>query len=266
VGLKEKNDVGPIGNNESTPMDVKLKEASHFLHQFSQDTELVQGRQLEERLEQIKIDITRCGTYVHSFDEIEYGCRLAWRNSGRCIMRNAFSTLEVRDCRQVTTAEECFNQCVWHLKDAFNGGSVTPVISVFKPKADGESAPVRIWNRELLGYAAHRRSDGTIMGDPANLEFTSLCMKFGWTPPEEKSDFDILPWLISDKSIGHENPKVFNVPNEAIEEVELVHPDFDLFGKLNLRWYALPCYSNIGVDIGGKMTAAFILVLFDSGS
>jgi hypothetical protein len=28
VGLKEKNDVGPIGNNESTPMDVKLKEAS----------------------------------------------------------------------------------------------------------------------------------------------------------------------------------------------------------------------------------------------
>jgi hypothetical protein len=73
VGLKENNDVGPKGNNESTPMDVKLREASHFLHQFSQDTGLVQGRQLEERLEEIKIGITRCGTYVHSFDEIEYG-------------------------------------------------------------------------------------------------------------------------------------------------------------------------------------------------
>ena len=122
------------------------------------------------------------------------------------------------------------------MKYAFNEGAIKPVISVFSPKADGKSAPVRIWNRQLLGYAAYKRKDGSIMGDPVNLGFTALCMKFGWEPPFEKSDFDVLPWLISDEYTGHDNPKVFEIPSDAVEEIEFEHPDFDLFERLNLRY------------------------------
>ena len=257
--LMEKNGFGAVSSADSVLLDKKLEEATAFIKQFAEETCIYDKGQLEERLVRIKNDLTFTGTYVHTHDELEFGCRLAWRNSGRCIMRKVSFTLELRDCRQVTTAEECYDQCVDHLKYAFNDGAIKPVISVFRPKTDGKSAPVRIWNRQLLGYAAYRRKDGSIMGDPVNLGFTALCVKFGWEPPEEKSDFDVLPWVISDEYTGHENPKVFKIPADAVEEIEFEHPDHDLFETLNLRWYALPCISNIGVDVGGMYKDRYIL-------
>ena len=40
-------------------------------------------------------------------------------------------------------------------------------------------------------------------------------------------------------------------PPNAILEVDIHHPDHEMFSALNLRWYALPAISNMGVDIGG---------------
>jgi hypothetical protein len=250
--LMEKDGFGLVKNSDSMPLSVKTDEATEFTKQFAQETGSLKNEGLEKRLKQIQQDIALTGTYIHTADELEFGCRLAWRNSGRCIMRKVSFALELRDCRQVASAEDCFEECVKHLKYAFNGGAIKPTISVFRPKMDGKSAPIRIWNRQLLGYAAYKRKDGTIMGDPANLGFTALCQQFGWTPPEVKSDFDVLPWLISDEYTGHDNPKIFELPPDAVEEVRITHPDFEIFQMLNLRWFALPCISNIGIDIGGK--------------
>ena len=89
------------------------------------------------------------------------------------------------------------------------------------------------------------------MGDPVNLSFTALCVKLGWTPPSMKSDFDILALIISDSIVGHDSPQVFEIPSDAVLEVPIHHPEHELFSSLNLRWYALPAISNMGVDIGG---------------
>ena len=140
-----------------------------------------------------------------------------------------------------------------HFKYAANGGAIKPVISVYPPKTDEDSAPVRIWNPQLIAYAAYRRPDGTIMGDPARLDITTLAIQFGWEPPadEDKSDFDLLPLIISDYVTGFDKPKIFPLYSNDILEVPIEHPDHEAFADLQLRWYALPAISNIGVDIGG---------------
>ena len=166
-------------------------------------------------------------------------------------MRKVSFNLELRDCRNAKTSKECFDQIIEHLRYAGNSGAIKPVISVFQQKGDGVSAPVRVWNRQLIGYAAYQRKDGSTMGDPVNLSFTAFCVNLGWTPPSTKIDFDILPLIISDSIVGHDKPQVFEVPPDAILEVPIHHPQHELFSSLDLRWYALPAISNMGVDIGG---------------
>ena len=233
-------------------LESKIEEATAFLRQFAAETDmLATPDDLQDRIDDVTADIRAYGSYRHTYEELQFGCRLAWRNSGRCVMRKVSFNLELRDCRSVKTSHECFHQIVEHLRYAGNGGTVKSVISVFPQKGDGISAPVRIWNRQLIGYAAYQRQDGTVMGDPVNLSFTAMCVKLGWTPPSVKSDFDFLPLVISDDIVGHDRPRVFNIPADAIMEVPIHHPEHELFSSLNLRWYALPAISNMGVDIGG---------------
>ena len=95
------------------------------------------------------------------------------------------------------------------------------------------------------------------MGDPARLKITAIAVKYGWIPPEDKSDFDILPLVISDDVTGHDKPQIFPLRPEDVLEVPLEHPEHEAFSDLNLRWYALPAISNIGVDIGGVVSFGF---------
>lgn len=53
--------------------------------------------------------------------------------------------MELLDCRDVKTAEDMFEKILTHLDYAANDGAIKPVISVFAPKTNGKSAPVRIW-------------------------------------------------------------------------------------------------------------------------
>jgi nitric oxide synthase oxygenase domain/subunit len=250
--MMDKKGFSAVGDSYSQPLETKIAEAVAFLRQFAAETSNFATQQdLQDRIEDVTHDISAYGTYQHTYEELEFGCRLAWRNSGRCIMRKVSFNLELRDCRSANTSQECYEQIIEHLIYANNGGAIKPVISVFPQKGDGISAPVRIWNRQLIGYAAYKRKDGSVMGDPVNLSFTALCVKLGWIPPTTKSDFDILPLIISDKIVGHDRPRVFEIPVNAVLEVPIHHPEHELFSSLNLRWYALPAISNMGVDIGG---------------
>ena len=241
-----------VGDAYSQSLESKVEEATAFLRQFATETDhLATPEDLQDRIDDVTSDIRAYGSYRHTYEELQFGCRLAWRNSGRCIMRKVSFNLELRDCRSVKTSHECFHQILEHLRYAGNGGSVKSVISVFPQKGDGISAPVRVWNRQLVGYAAYQRQDGSVMGDPVNLSFTAMCVKLGWNPPTVKSDFDFLPLVISDDIVGHDRPRVFNIPADAIMEVPIHHPEHELFSSLNLRWYAMPAISNMGVDIGG---------------
>lgn len=70
--------------------NTTLEEAVAFLTQYAHEEESAYGDVkggLAARLREVKDEVERTGTYVQTFKEIEYGCRLAWRNSGRCIMR-----------------------------------------------------------------------------------------------------------------------------------------------------------------------------------
>lgn len=109
----------------------------------------------------------------------------------------------------------------------------------------------------MIGYAAYQRPDGSVMGDPARLKITTVAVKYGWIPPEDKSDFDILPLVISDDVTGHDKPQIFPLRPEHVLEVPLEHPEHEAFSDLNLRWYALPAISNMGVDIGGVVSSDF---------
>ena len=55
----------------------------------------------------------------------------------------------------------------------------TPVcrsaITIFPQRTDGKH-DYRIWNPQLINYAGYVEPDGTVLGDPARIEFTDVCI------------------------------------------------------------------------------------------
>lgn len=70
------------------------------------------------------------GTYEHTFAELEYGARVAWRNSSRCIGRLYWQSLKLRDRREVDKPLQIAAECVGHLREATNGGRIRPTITL----------------------------------------------------------------------------------------------------------------------------------------
>jgi nitric-oxide synthase len=204
------------------------------------------------RLAEIEAEIAVSGTYEHTSLELEYGAKLAWRNAARCLGRLYWQDLTVRDLRHVTSAEAVFAELVEHLILATNGGKVRPTITVFAPRVPGEPG-ARIWNPQLIRYAGYRQPDGSVIGDPAQVEFTEVVRGLGWagglgTP------FDVLPIVIQ---MPGEEPRLFELPPEAVLEVPLEHPDHPWFAELGLKWHAVPAIANMRMEIGGvSYTAA----------
>ncbi len=106
---------------------------------------------------------------------------------------------------------------------------------------------IKIWNNLLLRYAGYRQSDGSILGDPANLELTDQALKLGWSK-DSKSRFDVLPLIIQ---MGEKEPQWFEIPPEIILEVPISHPRYEWLADLGLKWFALPAVSNMVLDLGG---------------
>ncbi|OQM44158.1 hypothetical protein B6A27_18230, partial [Anoxybacillus sp. UARK-01] len=54
---------------------------------------------ISQRLQQIRDEMEQTGTYSHTYEELEHGAKMAWRNSNRCIGRLFWQTLQVIDVR-----------------------------------------------------------------------------------------------------------------------------------------------------------------------
>ena len=197
------------------------------------------------RLREINTALAASGTYEQTVPELEHAGRVAWRANPRCIGRLPWSTLRVLDRRHLQTPDAIFQACVEHLRLATNGGRIRPVMTVFGAQ-DGARAP-RIWNPQLIRYAGWRRSDGTVLGDPAQLEFTERMHELGWRP-QQRTAFTVLPVVIQ---VGHARSQLFELPADAVLEVPISHPEFDWFAELGLRWHAVPMVCNLALQAGG---------------
>ena len=223
--------------------------AETYLRQYIQ--ERAPSKDLHERLAHIQTEIDHTGTYWQSLDEFAYGAKLAWRNSTRCIGRLQWNNLEVCDMRRISNAEDIFEACVEHLRIATNGGRIRPMITIFAPQVPGQPG-IRIWNPQLIRYAGYRQPDGTILGDPAQVQLTDYLYRLGWQR-REKTAFDILPLIIQ---MPGQAPKFFELPRDAILEVPIHHPEYSWFETLGIKWHALPVISNMRLEIGGLLYSA----------
>ena len=221
------------------PVNSIAKEAEVFLKQCYLERGLPEV--FLPRWQEVNQSIETIGTYEHTLDELTFGARLAWRNSNRCVARYFWQSLQVRDMRHLETEEQMFKAIVEHIKLATNNGDLRAVMTVFKP--DGR----RLWNSQLLRYAAYKQPDGTILGDPANLVFTEQALKLGWTK-ENRTAFDYLPIIVQ---LPDKEPRLFEIPPEIILDVPLSHPRYQWFEELGLKWYALPAVCNMSLDLGG---------------
>ena len=162
-------------------------------------------------------------------------------------------SLELCDARGATTAGDVFDACVEHLRFSTNAGRIRPLITVF-PAACPRAGGIRIHNRQLIRYAGHALPGGVVLGDPEQVKFTKRVLSLGWKPPARLSAFDPLPLLIE---FPGEAPRLFDLPSDAILEVELRHPFLPWFAELGLKWHALPAVSDMAFEADGlRYTAA----------
>ncbi|WP_092264469.1 nitric oxide synthase oxygenase [Deinococcus reticulitermitis] len=198
-----------------------MHEAEEFLRAFHAEEGLpgLAGRLRE---------VAQAGAYWPTAAELAYGARVAWRHSARCVGRLYWPSLEVRDLRGVRELDGVYSQLLAHLRDAFHGGQVRALISVFGPE-------VRIHNPQLIRYA----------DDPLCAPFVEALRREGWRPSGER--FEVLPLLLEVRG----ERRVYALPRSAVQEVKLTHPECAAFAGLGLRWHALPVISDLDLSLGG---------------
>uniref|UniRef100_A0A8C1TYS6 nitric-oxide synthase (NADPH) n=1 Tax=Cyprinus carpio TaxID=7962 RepID=A0A8C1TYS6_CYPCA len=232
------------------PDEVRRKEellplATDFIDQYYTSIKRCGSKAHVDRLEEVKKEIETSGTYQLKDTELIYGAKHAWRNAARCVGRIQWSKLQVFDARDCTTAHGMFNYICNHIKYATNKGNLRSAITIFPQRTDGKH-DFRVWNSQLIRYAGYKQPDGSILGDPASVELTEICIQQGWKAP--KSRFDVLPLLLQ---ANGNDPELFEIPGDLVLEVPIIHPKFEWFKEMNLKWYGLPAVSNMLLEIGG---------------
>ncbi|XP_078467746.1 nitric oxide synthase 1-like [Lampetra fluviatilis] len=226
------------------PRAELLNAAQKFITQYYASRKGLESAEYVERLMEVAQEVEKRGTYDLTRDELIYGAKTAWRNAARCIGRIQWSKLQLFDARNCTTPSEMFTCICDHVKFASNGGNIRSTITVFRQRMDGQH-DLRVWNSQLISYAGYRQPDGSILGDPAYVEFTELCVELGWQPPRTR--FDVLPIVLQ----GNGEPELFVLPPELVLEVPIRHPKYDWFVDMGLRWYAVPAVANMALEVGG---------------
>lgn len=234
--------VCPLGCRPADPPDDHdakaklLREAYEFQRMCDGDP---------SRWSSIQAEVEATGTYELTFDELEFGARTAWRNAPKCANRKFWKDLMLRDERAAATNKDMFDACVEHVRIALQSGVNVAVLTCFPRGA-------RVWNDQLLRFAAYRQPDGKIIGDPVNLEFTRmLTRRFGWTG--RQTPFDLLPLVVQ---LSPESPpELFEMP-ASLPLVSIWHPDHPCVGALGLKWYAVPAVSSFELDVGGVVFTA----------
>jgi nitric-oxide synthase len=224
----------------------RREEARAFLDNFHDATGASRS-QRQARWSEVRRQIGRNGSYIHTPEELAYGARLAWRNTGRCIGRLYWESLDVIDCRHITDLGAMQAQLLRHLDDAFGDGRIRSVISIFAP-ATSSTLPAWIESPQIAQYACHQLANGTLLGDRQNVEATRIALSMGWKPPAKPGRFDLLPYLMRDAA---DRRHLFSLPEGAVHEVAIRHPQNDALSALGLKWYAVPLVSNMILTIGG---------------
>jgi nitric-oxide synthase len=244
------------------PVDVADAPVPHSPQQLLADAEhylrLPEVDAGPERITQVRAEIARTGTYRHTPDELAIGCRIAWRAHAGCADRMGWDKLQVADERHLTSSTDLFDACVRHLRSGTNGGKIRPTITVFAPDAPDRPGP-RIWNEQLVRYAGYPLGGDRVLGDPISSALTSAVSALGWPGGRplhgddplartNRTAFDVLPVVIETHDEG---PRLFELPDDVLLEVELAHPSEPAVAALGLRWYAAPVISNMVLVIGG---------------
>uniref|UniRef100_A0A4W6EF01 nitric-oxide synthase (NADPH) n=1 Tax=Lates calcarifer TaxID=8187 RepID=A0A4W6EF01_LATCA len=231
--------------DEVRPKEELLPLATDFIDQYYTSIKRQALPAHVDRLEEVTKEIEASGTYQLKDTELIYGAKHAWRNAARCVGRIQWSKLQVFDARDCTTAHGMYNYICNHIKYATNKGNLRSAITIFPQRTDGKH-DFRVWNTQLIRYAGYKQPDGQIIGDPANVEFTEICMQLGWKAP--KGRFDVLPLLLQ---ANGNDPELFEIPEDLILEVPITHPKYEWFKDLDLKWYGLPAVSNMLLEVGG---------------
>ncbi|XP_046328083.2 nitric oxide synthase, brain-like [Haliotis rufescens] len=222
-----------------------LTGAKDFCDQYYTSLKSLNSERHKKRWAEVKNDISTSGTYDMTLEELTFGVKTAWRNAPRCIGRIQWSKLKVMDARHVSTARGMFEAICSHLEYGTNNGNIRSTITVF-PQRKARKEDFRVWNNQLILYAGYRQSDGSVVGDPANLEFTEICEALGWRG--KGGMFDVLPLVLS---AGGNDPEVFDIPEKLVLEVTLKHPRYQWFEEFGLKWFAFPGVSKMLLDCGG---------------
>ena len=195
----------------------------------------------EERWLTVLSSIEEKGTYELLDFELDYGTKVAWRNSNKCIGRLFWRSMEVLDKRSLDSIDAIFDALFEHIDFATNGGNIRSTITVFNAHKG-----IRIWNPQLLGFAGYEQEDGSVIGDPKHVEFTNECIRMGWEP--KMGQFDILPLIVQ---IEGEKIQWREIPKEIITLVSIEHPSIQAINDLKLQWYSTPIISNMTLEVGG---------------
>ncbi|XP_064096967.1 nitric oxide synthase, salivary gland-like [Macrobrachium nipponense] len=247
---------GSLMNIRRMPLNIRapsevLLQAKEFLGEYYKEKKRFDSKDHLVRLQEVTKSINRTGTYHLTYDELEFGAKLAWRNAPRCIGRITWNKLHVIDGRNVKTGREMFELILEHLDYATNEGNIRSTITVFPQRRTGQR-DFRVWNQQLIAFAGYEQPDGTVIGDPAFKDFTKMCQKMGWKGSGGR--FDVLPFVVSTRT---GEPEWFEIPQEKVLMVKFKHPEYDWFEELNLKWFAIPAVASMMLDCGGiQYTAA----------
>jgi len=224
--------------------------ATSFLKTCYDELEITE--KLAERIEAITKEIENTGTYFHTTEELTHGARMAWRNSNRCIGRLYWKTLKVIDARHLNEDEKILNALQEHIEFAFNKGNIRSTITIFRQQMPNEELGPRIVNHQLVRFAGYKQPDGSIIGDPSEVEFTQWCSEKGHS--FEQKAFELLPHAIQWPN-REATMKMPNIPEGII--IPIVHPEYEWFEEFNLFWHGVPIISDMMLEIGGiRYTAA----------
>lgn len=205
-----------------------INEAKAFITQFYKE-QCFSEQLMKARIKDVEREIEETGTYTHTSEELEYGARVAWRNSNRCIGRLFWDKLKVIDNRHIESEAAFIEAIEHHIESATNDGMIIPTITIF---ADANKQRINLYNDQLIRYS----------DDPIVRETKALIEHTGYT-----NFGKFLPLLYSIDGTF----KTYEINPDIIKEVTITHPEHEAFNQLNLAWYAVPIISSMDLKIGG---------------
>ncbi|KAF9465476.1 nitric oxide synthase [Collybia nuda] len=258
-----------VGENRA--IEVVEREAEEFLRELHREKFFTSEDAFQHRLRYVLSEIRRTsvegiiretqetglvgGNWTQTPRELEFGLQRAWRNARKCIMRSHCDDLRLCDLRGVKSSAKMAVELVRWMSHAYNGGNIVPTVFVFPPRTPNNRGPL-IWNDQILAFAGYENADGSITGDPKNVQLTKDIIALGWFPPTlaARTRWDVLPVVVMAEG---DLPVIIELPANLRRLVKIRHPKYETaFWRLDLKWVAFPALSRLGFDIGGVQYTA----------